>query len=167
MKALSCVSLLFLLGCSHSDVNDAGQAKAPMNVNLFDMSENGVYYLPFVRDRETTKKVFDTISIQAQSSDGVLTVTVKNTGKKDIVLRDTGVHFKLSRRSFYVTREAKIVRLPLPSRLEIAAGEELYLSCPVNNISSHFVHICFASLVVVGEKVYEPLPERKVLVQRK
>jgi len=137
-----------------------------MNVNLSGMSEDDVYNLPYVLDRETTKKVYDTISIQAQASDGVLTVTIKNTGGKDIVLRAEGVHIRSVGIPFYVTQGKKEVALSLTNRLEIAAGEALHLSCPANDINSNFVHIGFVSLVVVGEKVYEPLPERKVPIQR-
>jgi len=166
MKVLSCVSLLLLLGCSNSHVKAEDQPQAPKNGYVFGMSEEEVYHLPYVLDREKTNAVYDTISIQAKSSDGVLTVTIKNTGKKDIVLRDTGVHIRSAGIPFYVTQGKKKVPLPLPSRLGIAAGEELHVSCPANNISSHFVHIGFVSLVVVGEKVYETLPERKVPIQR-
>ena len=125
------------------------------------------YSLPFVYDdSETITKAYDTITFQAVSSDGTLTVTIKNTGKKNVILRSTEVHIRLRRTPFYVMQGKKKVALSLPSRQEIAAGEELHLSCPVSNISSHYIHVGFVSLVIVGEKVYDGLPERKVTIQR-
>lgn len=130
-------------------------------------SSHAFYTLPFICDYGTNKKVYETVSIQAASSGGTLTVTMKNTGKKDVILRSAGVHIRLYRTPFYVIQGKKKMALSLPGHLKIAAGEELHLSCPVNNIGSDVMHVGFVSLVVVGERVYDGLPEREVPIQRK
>ena len=138
--------------------------QAPKDGNSTGVSVDELYKLPYVCYGEANEKIYDTVSIQAKSSDGVLRINIKNTGKKDIILLAAGIHVRLSRTPFSTMQGKKKVSLPLPGTLKIAAGKELHLSCPANSDSS-YVHVGFVSLAVVGEKVYDLLPERKVPIQ--
>lgn len=164
MRVLSflCLSLLF---CGHP-VAAAGTPAFPMERKLSEVSGSDCYHLPFVCDLESNKKAYETISVQASSADGMLKVTIRNTGKKDVVLRSSGVHVRLCRTPFYVIQGKKSVALSLPAKLALAAGEERHVSCPVKDRNDGFVHIGFVSLLVVGERVYDGLPEREVPIQR-
>ena len=157
---------LAALACnSHTEA--APQLKGNTYYQRTGVSMGDLRRLPFVDgDPEAIKKAYDTITFQAVSSGETLTVTIKNTGKKNVILRSTGVRIRLRRTPFYVMQGKKEVALSLPSQQEIKAGEELHLSCPVSNVSSNFIHVGFVSLVIVGEKVYDGLPERKVPIQR-
>ena len=124
------------------------------------------YRLPYDLDTNAVRKMYDTISFRAEFSDGVLMVTIRNSGEKDIMLRSPGVHLRLARPAFYVEHGRRKLNLPLPGTLVVAAGEELHLSCPVSNLSADWLHVRFVSLVLAGEKVYEGLPERRVSISR-
>ncbi len=157
---------LAALACN-SHIEAAPQLKGNTYYQRTGVSMGDLRRLPFVDgDPEAIKKAYDTITFQAVSSGETLTVTIKNTGKKNVILRSTGVRIRLCRTPFYVMQGKKEVALSLPSQQEIPAGEELHLSCPVSNVSSNFIHVGFVSLVIVGEKVYDGLPERKVPIQR-
>lgn len=165
MNLLPLISLLFLLSCCNSHAAAASRFESPTNGNLSRAAEETFYHLPYDIDFETNKLAYEPISMQAFSSGETLTITIKNTGEKDVILRSAGVHIRLHRTPFYVIQGKKKAALSLPGKLEIAAGEELHLSCSVNNTNSSFVHIGFVSLVVVGERVYDGLPERKIPIQ--
>lgn len=163
MRVLSCIFLLLLLG-EHPVAG--GDPRFPRKERLSEVSASDCYHLPFVCDGESTKRAYETISMQAVSSGGTLTVTIKNTEKRDVVLFSSGVHIRLCRTPFYVMQGKKIVALSFPKKLALASGEEWRGSCSLNDISSHFVHVGFVSLLVVGERVYDGLPERKLPIQR-
>lgn len=167
MRVVLYIALPYLFGCSNNHVVNACEPNFSMKCNLSSASADNFYNLPFVCNDEINEIAYEPISIQAFSSDGTLTITIKNTGGKGVILRSTGVHIRLRRTPFYVIQGKKEVALSLPSKLEIAAGEELHLSCPINNSMSNFVHVGFVSLIVVGERVYDGLPERKVPIQHK
>lgn len=164
MRVLSCIFLLLLLGWHPVAV--ASEPEFPGEHELSGVSASACYHLPFVCDGESTKRAYETISMQAVSSGGTLTVTIKNTEKRDVVLFSSGVHIRLCRTPFYVMQGKKIVALSFPKKLVLASGEEWRGSCSLNDISSHFVHVGFVSLLVVGERVYDGLPERKLPIQR-
>ncbi len=166
-KFLPTVALCFATVACNNHNETAPQIKGHLSYQHSGGSMGDLYSLPFVYDdSETIRKAYDTVTFQAVSSDGTLTVTIKNIGKKNVILQPTGVHIRLCRTPFYVMQGKKKAPLSLPSKLEMAAGEELHLSCPVSNVSSNFVHVGFVSLVIVGDKVYDGLPERKVPIQR-
>lgn len=166
MRVLLCLPILFVLGCHSNDAVAAKRTQVSSSHNLTDASMDELYKLPYVCGNGTSETIYDTISIQAASSAGALTVHIKNTGQKDVILLSTGIHMRLSRTPFYTMQGETKVSLPLPRTLKIAAGKELHLSCPAN-LDSNFVHVGFVSLAVVGEKVYDLLPERKVMIQHK
>lgn len=163
MKALSCLCLLVLLGV---DSCRLGGGAIPVERKLSAVSAADSYHLPVVSDAESNKRVYETLSVQAEYSAGTLTVTIKNTGKKDAVLLPAGVHIRLCRTPFSVRQGKKEVSLSLPKKAEIAAGGEWQASCSAKDIGRGFVHVGFVSLVLVGERVYEVLPERDVPIQR-
>ncbi len=166
-RILATTALCLAAVACNSHTEAATQLKGNTYYQRSSVSMGDLYRLPFVYDdSETIKKSYDAITFQAVYSAGTLTVTIKNTGEKDVILRSTGVHIRLHRTPFYVIQGKKNVALSLPGKLEIAAGEELLLSCPTNNSMSNFVHVGFVSLIVVGERVYDELPERKVPIQR-
>ena len=166
-RILATTALCLAAVACNSHTEAATQLKGNTYYQRSSVSMGDLYRLPFVYDdSETIKKSYDAITFQAVYSAGTLTVTIKNTGEKDVILRSTGVRIRLRRTPFYVMQGKKEVALSLPSQLEISAGEELHLSCPTNNSMSNFVHVGFVSLIVVGERVYDGLPERKVPIQR-
>ena len=166
-RILATTALCLAAVACNSHTEAAPQLKGNTYYQRTGVSMGDLRRLPFVDvDPEAIKKAYDTITFQAASSGETLAVIIKNTGKKNVILRSTGVRIRLRRTPFYVMQGKKEVALSLPSQLEITAGEELHLSCPVSNISSNFIHVGFVSLVIVGEKVYDGLPERKVPIQR-
>lgn len=164
MKILSLVCLSFLLG-GHP-VAVASEPDFPGEHGFSGVSASAFYHLPFVCDAESNKKAYETISMQASFSDGELRISIRNTGKRDVVLLPAGVHVRLCRTPFSVMQGKKAVALPIPKKLGLATGEEWHASCPGKDRDSGFVHVGFVSLVVVGERVYEVLPERKLPIHR-
>ncbi len=127
MNLLPLISLLFLLSCCNSHAAAASRFESPTNGNLTRASEETFYHLPYDIDFETNKLAYKPISMQAFSSGETLTITVKNTGEKDVILRSAGGggHIRLRRTPFYVIQGKKKAALSLPGKLEIAAGEEI------------------------------------------
>ena len=166
-KFLATPALCLAAGAYCPQVKAAPRHESSGNCYLARVSMDKLCWLPHVVGAEASKKAYEAISFQAVSTGGTLSISIRNTGRKDIILRSTGVHIRLWRAPFYVLQGKKQVRLPLSGSLEIAAGEELRLSCPSPGISSNVVHVGFVSLSVVGEKVYDGLPERKVPIEIK